>query len=803
MHSLAPLNLRLCMSFALMALAIGMSPLARAADDGKTRYTEEIEPLVMEYCLGCHGLGTKKGGVSLDEFPTPEAALNDRVLWHSVLKNVRAGLMPPAGKPRPTAEEIARLEEWVKRDVFLTNEQDPDPGRVTLRRLNRVEYRNTIRDLMGIDFRTDEEFPADDAGYGFDNIGDVLTVSPLLLEKYMQAAETIVTRAVPTAAKTMPVEVLTGSEFRAEKGSGSGARMSYYEQDEVAKTIKVEHDGTYRLVLELEIDGVFDPDPGRCRIAFSADGRELLSKDFAWADEKRETFAFEQAWKAGEHRLTIALTPLEPAEKLIKKLDMKVNSVKVEGPLEPEHWSRPKNFDRFFSDRSPSTPEQRREYSRDVLSRFAGHAFRRPVDDRTLDRLVAIAESSYADTSRTTEAGIAQAMTAVLASPRFLFRIEETEPPKPGEVHPHLDEYALASRLSYFLWSTMPDEELEKLASTGKLRKELHNQVKRMLADPRSQALVQNFTGQWLQIRDVEHFPIQPRPILRRDGLPAIPDSLIGSLRRLMKQETEMYFSYVIREDRSILDLLDSDYTFANEQLARHYGIPGVTGREMKRVELPEGSPRGGLLAQAGVLMITSNPTRTSPVKRGQFILENILGTPTPPPPPDIPALEEARQGISGREPTVREVMALHRSNAICSSCHSRMDPLGLSLENFNALGMWRETESKQPIDASGTLLSGKSFKDIRDLKAILKTDHRADFYRCLTEKLMTYALGRGIEYYDVATIDRIVNDLERHEGRFSTLLLGIIDSSPFQKRRQVGFTASSPSQPSQNGAKP
>jgi Protein of unknown function (DUF1588)/Protein of unknown function (DUF1585)/Protein of unknown function (DUF1592) len=305
-----------------------------------------------------------------------------------------------------------------------------------------------------------------------------------------------------------------------------------------------------------------------------------------------------------------------------------------------------------------------------------------------------------------------------------------------------------------------------------------------MLADARSEALVQNFTGQWLEVRDVEHFPIQGRTILREDGLPRKTDAEIGKLRRLMKRETEMAFAHVLREDRSVLEYLDSDYTFANEDLANHYGIPGVQGSDFRRVTLPENSPRGGLLTQASVLMITSNPSRTSPVKRGQFILENFLGSPTPPPPPDIPALDEVRRGIKGREPTVREVMAIHRTNALCASCHARMDPLGLALENFNALGMWRENERKQPIDASGQLLSGQAFKNIGDLKKILKGDLRRDFYRCLTEKLLTYSLGRGLDYHDVETVDQVVARMERNDGRFSALLMGIIESSPFQKRR-------------------
>ena len=504
-------------------------------------------------------------------------------------------------------------------------------------------------------------------------------------------------------------------------------------------------------------------------------------------------------------RLEFVLEPLSPADQKRTRLDMKVQAVTVAGPTEKERWERPKNWDRFFSQEDPGTAEGRRAYAREILRKFASMAFRRPVDERTLDRLTTIARATYQLPGKSVEQGVGQAMVVILASPRFLFRLESAEPVAAGKETAPLDEHSLASRLSYFLWSTTPDDELLKLAARGELRKDLMAQVRRLLADPRSQALVENFTGQWLEVRDVEHFPIQARTILRDDGLPRRTDAEIGTLRRLMKRETEMVFAHVLHEDRSVLEFLDSDYTFVNEDLAKHYGIPGIQGSDFRRVTLPDNSPRGGLLTQAAVLMITSNPSRTSPVKRGQFILENFLGSPTPPPPPDIPALEEVRRGIKGHEPTVREVMAIHRTNALCASCHARMDPLGLALENFNALGIWRETERKQPIDASGKLLSGQAFKNVRDLKKILKGDLRRDFFRCLTEKLLTYALGRGVDYHDVETVDQIIARMERNDGRFSTLLVGIIESSPFQKRRvaPAAMAASSAPNATNIGAHP
>jgi hypothetical protein len=458
--------------------------------------------------------------------------------------------------------------------------------------------------------------------------------------------------------------------------------------------------------------------------------------------------------------------------------------------------------------------------------------------------LTTIAENHYREPGKRFEDGIAQAVIPVLASPRFLFRVEQAEAaagvssPAP---HSLVDEYSLASRLSYFLWSTMPDAELIRLAERRELRKNLAGQVKRMLADSRSEALIENFTGQWLQVRDVEGIDINVFAVLARDRgeerrfsrdrrrfqeLREIPEGKLTpeqrkeieefraqfrnrqrrpqvefdrDLRRALRQETEMAFAHVLRENRSAIELLDCDYTFLNERLAKHYGLTNlnVTGAEMRRVSLPADSLRGGVLTQGAPLIVTSNPTRTSPVKRGLFILDNILGLPPPPPPPNIPNLEDSEKAVDGRQPTLREVLAIHREKPLCASCHSRMDPLGLALENFNALGMWRDKERGQPIDAAGKLITGETFQDIREVKQVLTTRHRLTFYRCLTEKLLTYALGRGTEYYDTHTLDQIVNRLDQENGRLSELVMGIIESAPFQKRRNQSATGEpEPSKP-------
>jgi len=413
-----------------------------------------------------------------------------------------------------------------------------------------------------------------------------------------------------------------------------------------------------------------------------------------------------------------------------------------------------------------------------------------------------------------------------MASPRFLFREEETEPLRPGQIYPYVDEYALASRLSYFFWSSMPDAELFDLAAKGQLRSNLTAQVARMLADPRSSEFVSNFTGQWLEARDISNVQINPFAVYMREHpdlaveramdtfqrITRIPDDkrtdadkadyakarkafftvfrtpkpqLTDPLRTAMRRETEMNFEYIIKEDRSLSELLECNYTFLNEDLANFYGIPGVTGKKMRKVILPPDSPRGGILTQATVLAVTSNPTRTSPVKRGVFILDAILGTRPPPPPPNIPALEDAASPEQLRKMTLRENLALHATNKTCAACHSRMDPLGLALENFNAMGKWRDAELNRTIDPSGKLITGETFTNVRELKHILATKHLNDFYYCLTEKLLTYALGRTLDYYDTDTVDALVAQLESDGGKPAALLLGIVNSAPFQERRQ------------------
>ncbi len=808
------------------------------AADVESQFRDTVRPILATYCFDCHADGADEGGLAFDTAASDRELVGNRELWWAVLKNVRSGIMPPADQDRPSREEQKKLGDWIKTSVFDVDPRNPDPGRVTVRRLNRAEYRNTIRDLMGIDFNAEVVFPPDDTGFGFDNVGDALSLSPLLLEKYLQSARTIVQQAVPIECKVIPTQELTGKDFRSGDDAADGSRMSYDEQATVAKTVHVADAGKYNLRLEVRLHGSFDFDPGCCRVTFSADGHELYKEEYVWDERKSIHYRFEQDWPAGDHKLTFHLEPLAQAEKKQSEddgrgrgdntyINFHILHVNVEGPADTNKWSHPKNYEQFFTrDEPPTSAEERQQYAREVLTVFAKRAYRRPADDATISKLVALAEFTYEQPGKTFETGIAQAITAVLASPRFLFRLEAADPDSADDLYPLVDEYSLASRLSYFFWSTMPDDELIDLADRGELRDNFASQIERMLKDNRSEAFVRNFVGQWLRARDVEHVSLDPlvalgfgeeyeqlRSVFRRrfrrkasddsvsdeewertrarfSELREIRDKFDGSARRAMRRETEMLFDYIVREDRSVLELIDSDYTFLNEKLADLYDLPGVEGKEMRRVMLPKDSPRGGVLTQATMLTVTSNPTRTSPVKRGLFILENILGTPSPPAPANVPELEEAAKKFGGREPTLREVLAAHRESALCSSCHSRMDPLGIALENFNALGMWRDTEKDQPIDASGELITGEAFQDVRELKQILVTTRRADFYRCMTQKLMTYTLGRGLEYYDEYTVDEIVDRLERNDGRFSVLLTEILESSPVQRQRRPAATS-------------
>ena len=826
-------------TFAIVVIGLVWASPAASADE---TYVKQIKPLLTRHCIDCHSGDKPSGGVSFESEKLADRTA-DQERWSKALRMARSGLMPPKGEEKLPAVQVEALAAWIKRVPFAIDPQRIDPGHVTLRRLNKVEYRNTIRDLLGIDYDASADLPPDNTGHGFDNVADSLTLSTLAMEKYIAAAQAAVALAVPTQPYAPAERRIGGGAFalvkssaaKGEKGGGFGSgdfrgeprELSYYEPAKSRAVAKVEKAGRYQLVLELVaienfVDGQFDYN--KCRLTFRRGEKKLLEKEFVRQGYKKFRFEFDEDLAAGPVEFTAEVAPLTPNEKRVRNLRLRIEGVTFKGPMAREHWVRPAGYEKAFpGDGIPADPAKRAPYVRDLLAKFVKKAFRRPVDDATVDKLARLAETAGSKPDATFEGGVARAMTAALASPRFLFR-EETAVPSSDGGYSLIDEHALAARLSYFFWSTMPDAELTALADAGKLRANQAAQVKRLLADPRAKELTRHFVGQWLQTRNVDSANVNAFAVLIQDEQPDPKATaqrerfrqlrqkpaedltpaekkeleearaqfgrgfgrfrqfeLTGDLRRAMRQETESCFEYVLKEDRSLLELLDADYTFLNERLAKHYGIDNVVGDRVRKVTLPKGSPRGGVVTQASSLVVTSNPNRTSPVKRGLYILDNILGTPPPPPPPDIAALEESAR--KGKPSTLKETLARHRADAKCASCHNRMDPLGLALENFNALGRWRDKERGQPIETGGELLTGERFKDVQELKRTLTTTRRLDFYRCLAEKLFTYALGRGPEPCDTETLDRIVTRLDASGGKPSELLTGILESPAFQRQ--------------------
>jgi hypothetical protein len=672
--------------------------------------------------------------------------------------------------------------------VLKLDPENPDPGRVTIRRLNRQEYRYTIEDLLGVDFNVNDALPPDDTGYGFDTIGDVLSISPMLMEKYLDAARQIVAEAVRPHEAKIPTMTLAGDDFKAPAPlKKTGKWLPFNQPVEVTRKRVIEHAGEYQVTVEYKTMGSAEATSHEATLGLRVNGEEVDTESVGW--DNRSSIQFSTKVKLVEGENTFALVTKEEAKPLEgeKPLVLVVNAVALKGPLDGRVKVYPKEYYRvFFKGGPPAQPAQREAYARAIVRRIADGAFRRPVDEATLDRLMKLFGLAAKEPKVAFEDAVAHAVTAVLASPRFLFRAEvQPEPDNPGKVVP-VDEFALASRLSYFLWSSMPDEELFSLARRGELRANLDDQVERMLDDAKAERFVENFVGQWLLTRDVEGINVDPRRVLGIRDLGEAFKVFGGRQRRAMRLETEMLFGHLLKENRSALELFTADYSFLNESLAKFYGIPGVKGEEMRKVSLPKDSHRGGILTHGSLLLVTSNPTRTSPVKRGLFVLENLLHTPAPPAPPDVPTLEEVKKS-GKRNLTMRETMEIHREKPLCASCHARMDPIGLALENFNAVGMFRAEEEGKPIDTAGQLITGETFGTVAELNQIMVSSRRKDFYRCLTSKLLTYALGRGTEYYDAPTIDRIVGEMEKNDGKMRALIQSLVQSVPFQRRRGDG----------------
>ena len=765
-----------------------------AREPSRIAFTTQIAPLVARYCVKCHGGAKPRAGFALDRIKTERQADSDRTTWEKVVRALQAHEMPPENKPQPTAAERGLLLTFLDQRLAAVDcTKGRDPGRVTLRRLNRTEYNNTIRDLVGVSFQTADDFPADDVGYGFDNIGDVLTMSPLLMEKYLSAAERVVGQAIFTGRPGPAVRRYVRREMKAT--IDAPLRNRNFRALTTNGALFVNHrfpsDTDYVFRVRAYGDQAGN-EPAR--MALRLDGKDLKIFDVKAESGRPQVYQCKARVKAGTRRLAAAFIndfydPKNPDPKR-RDRNLDVQFIEVEAPAAE---ALPESHRRLFIVQ-PGDKLTRDEAARRILSHFTRRAFRRPVTDQEVGRYLKLFKMADAQGEKFEQA-IGLAVQGVLVSPHFLFRVEGSRvrqnagtpsriegsrvrqnagtpaSPRSGERGYPISEYELATRLSYFLWSSMPDDELFGLADRGLLRKNLEAQTRRMLQNPRAGALVENFGGQWLQWRnlktlnpDHKTFPTFDEP-----------------LRAAMVKEAELFFSTIVQEDRSILDFLDADFTFVNERLAAHYGISGVRGRQFRRVRLTPDSPRGGVLTMASTLTVTSNPTRTSPVKRGKWILENILNAPPPPPPPDAGELSDEKKVIESAP--LRQRMEMHRHRADCVSCHARMDPLGFAFENFDGVGGWRTRDGKFAVDAAGSLPTGESFKGARELKTILKK-RSAAFSRCLAEKMLTYALGRGVEHYDKCTLDDIVSALSKDSYKFSRLVVAMVQSAPFQRRR-------------------
>lgn len=792
----------------LSPLLGGQSNLARAQEPPPD-YKTLGKGFVEKYCSKCHSQDDPQAELVLTRFSDSDAILRERKIWMNVIKQVQSSSMPPKEEQLPSSSESEKFVEHIKA-IFDHADRNAKPaaGRVTMRRLNRLEYKNTIRDLIGVDFDPTSEFPSDDIGYGFDNIGDVLSLPPVLMERYLDAAEGILSRAITPEPPPVPKRHLS-SQYTEPASADVAAKLieaGYRRLDTAAK--EGIETGPINTLYQWEASGEYT---FRTKLyGVSTDGQSvqgvilLHGKDLPnpSSDAELETIrgnfpkpakilkTFEVTAKAADQAqvVEVNIPAMANRERVfvgqLKKPEgqsakLYVEHLALDGPLD----TRPESHRKLVSvTPGKSTAEQTRE----ALGRFMRKAYRRSISADELEKLAQWVDQLTA-TGEKWESAMQIAMQAVLCSPKFLFRVELDDQPT-NEGLRKLDPFAIASRLSYFLWSSMPDDLLLDAAEKGTLEQELPEHIARMLEDPKSIALVQSFATQWLQIQRLESFAVDTQMF----------PSFNAKLKSAMMRETELFFESVLKENRSVLELIDSDYTFLNEPLAKHYGIADTVGNWMgQTASKPDGKPiqgevfqrvslqdrnRGGLITQASVLAVTSNPTRTSPVKRGRWILEQFLGAPPPPPPPNVPELPSKAEDVSTA--SLRKRMEVHRQNPACANCHAKMDPIGFALENYDAVGAFRTKDGSFDIDASGEFADGSKFAGPGDLKSIILSK-REDFVRCLTEKMLTYALGRGIEYYDRPTIEKIVSAMPAQEYKIQSLIRAIVLSDPFLKRGQ------------------
>jgi cytochrome c551/c552 len=772
------------------------------------------QAVVQKNCISCHNDKLKTAGLSLQNLSVAEAPAQAEI-WEKVLRKVRSGEMPPQNvRTRPEPAAAAALADYLELSLDRAGASNPNPGRAPVHRLNRAEYSNAVRDLLAVDVRPGDWLPVDDSGYGFDNVAAVLSTSPALLERYMSAARRVSRLAVGDLT-LKPVEDIYDSKRDPNKGSRN-ERLSEDLPFDSRAGIAVQHyfpvDGEYEF--KVRFFGIQptgeegETDPYLVRVPVKA-GLHSVG-----VTSPRENMKIESetpgARGGGAGGRGGAIPPLPYPVDLrlngarVKRFDVpggtpEVSKLIIGGPYNATGRGTTPSRTKIFTCRpgnaepraargegapaserrgagvgAPRLNNDEPSCARTILTNLARRAFRRPVTPADINPLYRFYEKHRAGADF--DAGIQRAIEAMLVSPDFLFRIEkDPRGAESGKAY-RVTDVELASRLSFFLWSSIPDDELLDLAVRGRLRNAavLQQQVRRMLDDPKSDALISNFAGQWLQLRNVET---------------AKPDLVIfpfdEALRQAFMKETELFVASIVREDRSLMDLLTADYTFVNQRLAEHYGIPKVYGSQFRRVVLTDRN-RHGLLGQGSILTVTSYPNRTSVVQRGKWILENLLGTPPPPPPPDVPELKADRDG---KKLSLREQMQVHRSNAVCAACHARMDPIGFALENYDGVGRWRDEDAGVRIDASGTLPDGTEFRGPAGLTQLMVSKYRDDFVRTAIEKLMIYALGRGVEHYDNPTIRAIARQAARDNYRISSLILGIINSTPFQMRQAESGT--------------
>jgi hypothetical protein len=898
--------LLICAPFLLLTLT-GSSAVGVADNlPGQDAYEQQVLPLLRKYCADCHAGDAPEGGWAFDAYRQYADVVADRKTWGKAQQLVSSHVMPPVNNVKPSLAERRTILGWIDEGAFYVDAERPDPGRTTLRRLNRAEYDNTVRDVFGIDLRLADQFPPDDSGYGFDNIGDVLSLSPLHLEKYLDAARRVADEATRLDAPPRVGMELTGEKFAVFAGRpelNGTTLMLRPGSDEAGAVVRIPAAGRYRIVVRaaaaarpmrielrgndqllagfdlprrgekaprapgtmfvlaelpegehrirlrvtageldaeqapstrpetgasisfLGIAGPFAPAPPAAspylRRAFGArplgtpilklsgedleggEGRTGLDTGRAWFASRgfRRTPLF--LHQAGMYRFRFKVGAQqvgdEPVQFEIRVADRTVGPLRVTARAQVEQWVEAESelpagqhdlqawFVNPYQDRQSGAERWfwLHEFSIEgplggpygpapddavrLLLQTGRRAFRRPLQSDESDKLTRLVDAVLVDGETPLEA-VHAGVKAILVSPKFLFHPRPQ--PAGGQQHDTawIDEFTLASRLSYFLWSSTPDDELLGLAERKQLREQLAAQVRRMIRDPRSEALTQNFAGQWLQLRDLD------RASPDRSAFPEFDERLAADMRR----ESELLFEHILRENRPATEFLTADYTFLSARLAAHYGLPAPEGGGFHRVSL-QGSPRGGVVTQGSILTLTSHPTRTSPVKRGKWLLEQLLGTPPPPAPGDVPPLEDGREDAS--QP-LRARLEAHRANAACASCHAFLDPMGFALEQFDAVGRWRTTDEGHSVDASGQLVTGEKFSGWGELRELLVRERKDEFLRCLSESLLTYALGRGMNYRDKFAVRSVVQQGADSGHGFADMVLAVCESVPFQRMR-------------------